>query len=63
MNDRNTLVMIDLITSTHPDRDYLDDHGQPQRCTDCNELVYWTDLRGWTHHRKNHLCWLSRREQ
>ena len=63
MNDRNTLVMIDMITSTHPDRDYLDDDGHPQRCTDCGSLIFWTDLRGWRHHRHNRTCWMSSQEQ
>lgn len=63
MNEQNTLTMIALITDTHPDRQYLNDDGQPQRCTGCNELVFWTDIRGWSHHRNNRSCWINSQEQ
>jgi hypothetical protein len=61
MNEQ-TRVMIDMITSTHPDRDYLNDDGEPHRCFDCDGLIYWTDLKEWTHHRHNRTCWSSRNE-
>lgn len=57
MNEQNTLTMIALITDTHPDRQYLNDDGQPHRCFECGGIVYWTDIRGWTHHRNNPSCW------
>jgi hypothetical protein len=63
MNDRNTLVMIDLITTTHPDRQYLDGSGEPHRCCDCHGLMFWTDTKGWCHHRNNPSCWMNRQEQ
>lgn len=62
MNDR-TMIRVQMIMDTHPDRDYLNDEGQPHRCIGCDGLMFWTDLRGWSHHRNNPSCWMNSQEQ